>query len=205
MRVELFGKDLALLNRWEKILLDRSPFIVDEIYDNGEAKILVADFDTARKEVLEYLKRYKRESSAYMVLLQSAPDIKLGERLLSLNVKGYGNSYMQAVHLQSCIETVANGNIWVFPEFVYALIGKLSINSSSAPHSSNSVAGALTTREREIVSYLFKGKNNAEIADAMRITVRTVKAHLGNIYEKAGVSGRLELVLLLKEEQGSII
>jgi DNA-binding NarL/FixJ family response regulator len=53
----------------------------------------------------------------------------------------------------------------------------------------------LTQREKTIISYLMQGWRNREIAQHLNITEQTVKNHLRSIYDKVGVSDRLELVL----------
>src|SRR5437016_5839118 len=53
----------------------------------------------------------------------------------------------------------------------------------------------LTSREKSIVSYLMQGWRNKEIAQHLSITEQTVKNHLRTVYDKLGVSDRLELVL----------
>jgi len=53
----------------------------------------------------------------------------------------------------------------------------------------------LSKREREIVSLVAQGLKNREIADKMFISEQTVKNHLHNIFDKVGVSDRLELAL----------
>jgi len=52
----------------------------------------------------------------------------------------------------------------------------------------------LTKREAEIVSYIFRGYRNAEIAENLFISEGTVKNHLRNIFEKAGVRNRTSLI-----------
>ncbi|MEW6663804.1 MAG: LuxR C-terminal-related transcriptional regulator [Thermodesulfobacteriota bacterium] len=52
----------------------------------------------------------------------------------------------------------------------------------------------LTKREAEIVSYIYKGYRNAEIADRLFISEGTVKNHLRSIFEKAGVKNRTGLI-----------
>ena len=47
-----------------------------------------------------------------------------------------------------------------------------------------------------------KGATNKEVARALDITERTVKAHLGSAFGKLGVRDRLQLVLRLKTEPG---
>jgi DNA-binding NarL/FixJ family response regulator len=53
----------------------------------------------------------------------------------------------------------------------------------------------LTRREKTIISYLTQGWRNRDIARRLTITEQTVKNHLRSIYDKVGVSDRLELVL----------
>lgn len=53
----------------------------------------------------------------------------------------------------------------------------------------------LTAREKSIISCLTQGWSNREIAEHLKITEQTVKNHLSSIYDKVGVSDRLELVL----------
>ena len=53
---------------------------------------------------------------------------------------------------------------------------------------------ALSPREREIVLCLCQGKNNAAIAESLRISTFTVKNHLQSIFEKTGASNRTEVV-----------
>ena len=53
----------------------------------------------------------------------------------------------------------------------------------------------LTQREKTIISYLMQGWRNREVAQHLSITEQTVKNHLRSIYDKVGVSDRLELVL----------
>lgn len=60
---------------------------------------------------------------------------------------------------------------------------------------------SLTTREKEILGMLLKGKSNKEISDLLFVSTETVKTHLQNIYRKLGVRSRMEvLALFLKEK-----
>jgi DNA-binding NarL/FixJ family response regulator len=56
-------------------------------------------------------------------------------------------------------------------------------------------ADTLTRREKSIISCLLQGWRNREIAGHLAITEQTVKNHLRTIFDKVGVSDRLELVL----------
>ena len=53
----------------------------------------------------------------------------------------------------------------------------------------------MSQREREIVSLVAQGFKNKQMAEKMFISEQTVKNHLHNIFDKLGVSDRLELAL----------
>ena len=53
----------------------------------------------------------------------------------------------------------------------------------------------LTPRESQIVSAVVSGWSNKDIANGFRISETTVKHHLSNVFDKLGVSTRLELAL----------
>jgi DNA-binding NarL/FixJ family response regulator len=55
----------------------------------------------------------------------------------------------------------------------------------------------LSQRERELVSLTVQGLNDREIAASMTITKQEVKEHLQTIFDKLGVSDRLELVFFI--------
>ena len=69
--------------------------------------------------------------------------------------------------------------------------------AESADHKrASELVGRLTEREREIFSYVITGMLNKQIADALGICEKTVKAHRGQVTEKLGVYSVAELVRL---------
>ena len=62
------------------------------------------------------------------------------------------------------------------------------------PVDSGSLIDPLTTRELEILRLVARGLSNREIADAMFVTLGTVKKHLNNIFSKLDVSSRTQAV-----------
>ena len=61
----------------------------------------------------------------------------------------------------------------------------------------------LSNREREVSGLVVQGYLNKEIAEKLFISEQTVKNHLHNIFEKLGVSNRLELALYIVQHQGA--
>lgn len=60
---------------------------------------------------------------------------------------------------------------------------------------------ALTSRELEIVSEIIEGNNNKEIGENLFISPNTVKNHIYNIYKKAGIKSRYELIALFTQSR----
>lgn len=80
----------------------------------------------------------------------------------------------------------------------YVLASRTAENLAEAVRRVRSDPGqtfGLTTRELEIVAAIVDGQSNRDIATALHITLATVKNHLTNIFDKTGVSSRLELAM----------
>ena len=59
---------------------------------------------------------------------------------------------------------------------------------------------SLTPREREVLALVAQGKANQDIGEYLGISLRTVKVHLANIFEKLGVNRRTEAIAHLSSE-----
>ncbi len=96
------------------------------------------------------------------------------------------------------IRKVHGGEIWLDSHTTAAVMRQFA---SPSDHGSINGGGKgrerspLSTREREIVALVAQGYKNKEMAEKMFISEQTVKNHLHNIFDKLGVSDRLELAL----------
>jgi DNA-binding NarL/FixJ family response regulator len=90
-----------------------------------------------------------------------------------------------------CARRVYEGDTWVPKRQVSTMVKLLE---GRADHSPRPV-DTLTRREKIVISYLMQGWRNKEISTHLAISEQTVKNHLRTIYDKVGVSDRLELVL----------
>jgi two-component system, NarL family, response regulator DegU len=93
-----------------------------------------------------------------------------------------------------CIYAVHEGQVWVNTEQLRYLIDALT---TAPPTRVINAKGEelLTLREEQIVAPVAEGMSNREIAEQLNIKENTVKKALLRIYEKLGVSNRVELVL----------
>jgi DNA-binding NarL/FixJ family response regulator len=97
--------------------------------------------------------------------------------------------------LLKAIHTVMAGEYWVGREIVSNLVQYLRTLMQSTQQEVRHKKFGLTPRELEIVSAVVAGFSNKEIAEYFKISEDTVKHHLTNIFDKIGVSTRLELAL----------
>ena len=96
------------------------------------------------------------------------------------------------------IRKVHAGEIWLDSHTTAAVMRQFASPLDSAPSSAAGKSrerSPLSTREREIVALVAQGYKNKEMAEKMFISEQTVKNHLHNIFDKLGVSDRLELAL----------
>lgn len=90
--------------------------------------------------------------------------------------------------LRSVVAGVVRGKIWVDPEYFARFIASLT-----RPEPANKFR--LTPRELQIISKVAAGSSNKDIAQDCDLSVQTVKHHIRHIFDKVGVSTRLELAL----------
>jgi DNA-binding NarL/FixJ family response regulator len=94
---------------------------------------------------------------------------------------------------------VNSGEIWLDSHTTAAVMRQFSTGLEGSGGSGSGAKGRerspLSTREREIVALVAQGYKNKEMAEKMFISEQTVKNHLHNIFDKLGVSDRLELAL----------
>jgi two-component system, NarL family, nitrate/nitrite response regulator NarL len=96
--------------------------------------------------------------------------------------------------LFNSIRSVMNGQFWVGQTQVKDLMEALRFYVVPADEDSKEQIH-LTSRERDVVGGIVSGFTNREIAEKLSISEQTVKHHLRNIFDKTGVSNRLELAL----------
>jgi two-component system nitrate/nitrite response regulator NarL len=96
--------------------------------------------------------------------------------------------------LPKCIRRVHEGQIWVSNielEFLLELV--LTLRPLKIQHAGG--MARLTPRERDVVRLVAEGMRNQEIALQLNLTEHTVRNYLIRIFDKLGISSRVELVL----------
>ncbi len=146
-------------------------------------------------------------SDARVVLLSAAPTPDEGVAALNAGALGYTHAYALPELLREVATVVVHGGVWIGPELLRRLVAKtheaLSVLPlAAAPTSARAVEAAkawasLSARELQVAQAVAEGRSNKEVADLLNISERTVKAHLGSVFEKLGLRDRLQLVLFV--------
>jgi DNA-binding NarL/FixJ family response regulator len=97
--------------------------------------------------------------------------------------------------LVKAIRTVTAGGYWVALEEVSNINGYLKKLISPGKSEPGKNTFGLTPRELQMISAVVSGRSNKQIASRLGIAEDTVKHHLTNIFNKTGVSTRVELVV----------
>ena len=136
--------------------------------------------------------------SCAVVLVSSAPDDEEALRGLERGARGYCHAYAVPALLREVAQVVERGGLWIGPGLLERFIAALRPRLPAAPRD---LGGLLSQREREVGKAVAAGRSNKEIAAQLGISERTVKAHLGSIFEKLDVRDRLQLALLLSDDR----
>jgi DNA-binding NarL/FixJ family response regulator len=181
--------------------------VVGEASDGAEAvklarqlkpDILLLDLAMPRQPGLEALREMSSSSGSNavrVILLTAAAEKKQIVEALQLGARGVVLKDSATQLLLKSIHAVMSGEYWVGREGVSNLVQYLRTLVQSSGEEARQKKFGLTPRELEIVSAVVAGYSNKEIAEYFKISEDTVKHHLSNIFDKLGVSTRLELAL----------
>ena len=118
-------------------------------------------------------------------------------RSMLAGASGFILKRIRAEELIEAVRTVAHGESLPTPERTRGLIAAFSQNSEDAPRFQFS--DSLTPRESEVLALIARGLSNAEIADALALSVETVRTHVKRVYMKTGARDRAHAVIMAYE------
>jgi len=130
-----------------------------------------------------------------LVVASPHPSDEEGTRVLAAGAHGYRHSHAPVSSLAQTLEVVASDGIWMGRSLVTRLLKMVSEHGEDSEEAWD--GGLLTDREITVAECAANGQANAQIADQLGITERTVKAHLSSAFDKLKVSDRLQLALLV--------
>jgi two-component system NarL family response regulator len=185
--------DHALLRTGVANIINQEPDlqVVAEAGDGVEAvaaferhhpDVTLLDLRMPLMEGVEVVRRIReRDPRARVIVLTTYDTDDEISRALKAGAKAYVLKDISAEDLVGCIRDVLAGKTYIAP----AAAAKLAEGVTRVQ---------LTPREMAALKLMADGKANKEIANALAISERTVKTHLGHLFEKLGVTSRTEAV-----------
>ncbi|HEV2696507.1 MAG TPA: response regulator transcription factor [Terriglobales bacterium] len=159
-------------------------------------EILLLDLAMPHRAGLEALRDISADSfPVRVILLTAAAEKEQIVEALQLGARGVVLKDSATQILLKSIRAVMQGEYWVGRESVSNLVQYLRSLVDSSSTASRGRRYGLTPRELEIISAVVAGYANKEVAEHFKISEDTVKHHMSNIFDKVGVSTRLELAL----------
>ena len=99
----------------------------------------------------------------------------------------------------AAIRKVAAGDPMLSPSVMRTLIAQVRNGGDERERGAAHRLGALTERERDVALAVGRGLSNAEIGKALHLSVPTVKAHVSRVFDKLGVTNRVQIAIVVHD------
>jgi DNA-binding NarL/FixJ family response regulator len=181
------------------------------VTEASSASLLLSSLSTARPDIALISTPIEPAPGpdVFAVLQTSYPDIKVivlsaaGDqdefvRNVRLGARGIVQKSTSGSMLIKAIRKVQDGEFWLDRSTTAEVVRHFTerhTETNQRPAPDEGRLPSLSRREREIVNLVTHGLRNKELAERLSISEQTVKNHMHNIFDKLGVSDRLELAL----------
>jgi two-component system nitrate/nitrite response regulator NarL len=202
MAILLSSANQSVIKRWSDLL---SPCPMEQAATSAELRNRCAakafDLVLLHRPLVDipaFSELRKAVPSCRFFLLSDQPNEEEGLAFLKAGIAGYGNTYISPGRLAEAVRIIAGGGVWLGQQVIQRLILETAARAKeqTAPDAAQKLAG-LTKMEHRVAELVARGETNLEIAADLKITERTVKAHLTSVYEKTKTGNRLSLALLI--------
>lgn len=164
-----------------------------------EPDVVLLDYDLGAEQGTRLLEDLKRRQKTAKVLVVTAgmPDAAV-RSIMETGAAGIFLKHSSLDQLLSAIQRVATGEIWLDPGIVRALVtGRGAITETFTG------SRPLTARQNEVMRGVLDGLTNKEIALNLKVSESSVKAVIQELFQKAGVRTRSQLVRIAIEKHSS--
>lgn len=150
--------------------------------------ILLLDINMPNMNGLEVLQKIRERNMNIKVLVLTVHnEVEYLLKAVDIGVNGYVLKDSESVELKKAILSVIEGEDYIQPSLIPVLNSKMIDRDRDTV-----LIDELTRRESEVLKLLAVGKYNKEIAEELKISERTVKNHVSNIFKKIHVTDRTQ-------------
>jgi DNA-binding NarL/FixJ family response regulator len=158
--------------------------------NDGDLSLVLIDAECT-DHLFELIATFRQvHPSLKLIVLGNQTSQDYIERVIGAGAKGYLPLTVQEADIRMAIEMVRDGSVWAPRRVLSRLLDKQR-NAQKSP----AARPHFTARERQVLDLLRAGQPNREIAHALGIDEGTVKAHIGRLLRKVGVSNRTALTI----------
>lgn len=207
----LIADDHAMVREGMRRMFERETDIevVGEAGDGEEAvrlaedckpDVAIMDISMPKLDGIEATKEIKKRCPSVTVLILSAyDDDQFVFAMLEAGAAGYLLKSVRSREVIDAVRAVYSGESVLHPAVAKKVLNRfMTGGGKTRPAKSGEI---LSDREKEILKLATRGLSNADIAQELCLSIRTVQGHLGHIFNKLQVSSRTEAVVrALKEE-----
>lgn len=159
-----------------------------------QVDVVLLDFDLGQRDGRDFMQMAAQRGFEGKVLVVTAGvDKEQAADLIRCGVSGIFMKHNSAASLVEGIRDVLAGKVW----FDRRLLQEV-VEAASSTNESN--AKQFSQREREVLSGVFEGLANKEIADRIGVSESSIKATLQQLFSKTGVRTRSQLVRIALEQ-----
>ncbi len=195
----MLADDHVMMREGIKQLLefDGNIQVVDEAGDGEECiekiklskpQVLLLDINMPKKDGISVLNELKSlKLNVKVLILTVHNEIEYLLRAMDMGVDGYILKDSESAELKRAIQLVLDGETYIPPKMIPAFNNRLLARDADRDK-----IDLLTSRELEVLVQVANGMFNKEIATSLKISERTVKNHIANIFRKIDVSDRTQ-------------
>jgi len=162
-----------------------------------QVDLLMLDFDLGPSNCIGFVRSVKQQGFQGKILLVTAGvgNNHIAE-LVQLGVAGIFLKHDLPARLIEAIRDVLAGKVWLDQDM---------LKSTLVVGATSRTAASLTARERQVLSHIFAGLSNKEIAEKLTVSEGGVKATIQQLFSKTGVRTRSQLVRLALEKYKELL
>jgi len=158
-----------------------------------EPDVILLDIGLGNENSLDFLPDLiQAAKGARVLVLTGITDPELHLRAVRLGAMGVLLKTESASRLFIAIRKVHSGEVWLTRSMMATMIAQANIVDRD-PEAAK--MATLTSRERDVIALVAQGRKNKQIGEALFISEKTVGHYMTSIFDKLGVTDRLELLI----------